>query len=192
MLADIVTKYIYYQESQPATPADMRESEILDSHFRESLVRVRELLLLTRHELRLRGPFDPLPFAALINACEGYFNDLYVVRQCALFYAADFVRAGDGAKKILGFRRDSIASMLTNLYVLSGALYAGSKVPVCFPQPPSPSSHILFFPFGFLFPPLPSSPLTSTQISLSLPTALPPQRCHRQKTPHRRHRRAGR
>lgn len=129
----MVAKYVYYEHSHPPTPTDVQQSESLESHLREGFIRIRQLLYLTPHELRLRGPFDPVPYLALIDACEAFFDDLITVRQAALFYAADFARRGDAARAMLGHRRDAVAAVLTNLYVLSGALRAGSKVPVSCP-----------------------------------------------------------
>lgn len=143
----MVAKYVYYEHSHPPTPTDVQQSESLESHLREGFIRIRQLLHLTPHELRLRAPFDPVPYLALIDACEAFFDDLITVRQAALFYAAEFVRKGEVARMVLGHRRDAVAAVLTNLYVLSGAMKAGSKVPVStasssiqtsFPDPQAP------------------------------------------------------
>ena len=144
----MVAKYVYYEHSHPPTPTDVQQSESLESHLREGFIRIRQLLYLTPHELRLRAPFDPVPYLALIDACEAFFDDLITVRQAALFYAADFVRRGEAARMVLGHRRDAVAAVLTNLYVLSGALRANSKVPVSL-LPPSfltPGSRPQFHP----------------------------------------------
>lgn len=86
---------------------------------------------LTRHEIRLRSPYNPLPYSALIDACERFFDYVIAVRQSSLFYHPHFVRDyPEAAARLLGYRRDAIASIMTNLYVLSGALRADRKVPV--------------------------------------------------------------
>lgn len=126
----MVARYVYYEHSHPPTPTDVQQSESLESHLREGFIRIRQLLHLTPHELRLRAPFNPVPYLALIDACEAFFDDLVTVRQAALFYSAEFVRRGEAARMVLGHRRDAVAAVLTNLYVLSGALRAGTKVPV--------------------------------------------------------------
>jgi hypothetical protein len=79
----------------------------------------------------LRSPYDPLPYSALIDACEQFFEYVVALRQSSLFYHPEFVRDNaEAAARLLGFRRDAVASILTNLYVLSGALRADRKVPV--------------------------------------------------------------
>lgn len=53
------------------------------------------------------------------------------LRQASLFYHPHFVSDNsDAAAELLGHRRDAVATILTNLYVLSGALRADRKVPV--------------------------------------------------------------
>jgi hypothetical protein len=87
---------------------------------------------LTRHEIRLRAPFDPLPYSALADACERFFDYLIAVRQAALFYNPGYIRDNPVAsEKLLGYRRDAVAAILGNLYILAGALRSQRKVPVC-------------------------------------------------------------
>ncbi|RYP50001.1 hypothetical protein DL769_011013 [Monosporascus sp. CRB-8-3] len=90
---------------------------------------------LTRHEIRLRAPFDPLPYSALIDSCEQFFEYVVALRQSSLFYHPHFVRDNaEAAAELLGHRRDAIATILTNLYVLSGALRSDRKVPKYLPS----------------------------------------------------------
>jgi hypothetical protein len=89
---------------------------------------------LTRHEIRLRGPFDPLPYSALADGCERFFEYLVAVRQSSLFFHPKFVRDNDEAvERLLCHRRDAVASILTNLYILAGALKSNRQVPVSIP-----------------------------------------------------------
>lgn len=86
---------------------------------------------MTRHELRPRAPFDPLPYSALAEACERFFEYLISVRQSALVYNPDYIRDNPvAAQKLLGHRRDAVAAILGNLYVLAGALQSQRQVPV--------------------------------------------------------------
>ncbi|KAI2628456.1 hypothetical protein GGR54DRAFT_587252 [Hypoxylon sp. NC1633] len=131
----IVSRYVYYEEGNEPTKEDILSSEILEGRLREGFVRLRQLLALTRHELRLRAPFDPLPYSALINACEHFFDYIVTARQASLFYHPHFIRDNtEFAADLLGHRRDAIATILTNLYVLSGALRADRKVPRYLPS----------------------------------------------------------
>ncbi|KAK6956590.1 hypothetical protein Daesc_001869 [Daldinia eschscholtzii] len=131
----IVSKYVYYEEGNEPTEDDIRASEILEGRLREGFVRLRQLLGLTRHEIRLRAPFDPLPYSALIDACERFFEYIVTARQASLFYHPHFIRDNtEFAVDLLGHRRDAIATILTNLYVLSGALRADRKVPKYLPS----------------------------------------------------------
>ncbi|KAK9793142.1 putative ER transporter 6TM N-terminal domain-containing protein [Seiridium cardinale] len=124
----IVSKYVYYEEGHEPTKADIEASEIMEGRLREGFVRLRQLLGLTRHEIRLRSPYDPLPYSALIDACEQFFEYVVALRQSSLFYHPQFVRDNtEAAARLLGYRRDAIATIMTNLYVLSGALRADRK-----------------------------------------------------------------
>lgn len=131
----IVSRYVYYEEGNEPTQEDIRSSEILEGRMREGFVRLRQLLGLTRHEIRLRAPFDPLPYSALIDACERFFEYVVTARQASLFYHPHFIRDNtEFAADLLGHRRDAVATILTNLYVLSGALKADRKVPKYLPS----------------------------------------------------------
>jgi hypothetical protein len=86
-----------------------------------------------RHEIRLRAPFDPLPYSVLINASERFFDYIVALRQSSLFYRPHFIGDdSEAAMDLLGHRRDAIASVLSNLYVLSGALRSNREVLVSY------------------------------------------------------------
>lgn len=131
----IVSRYVYYEVGDEPTKEDIQASEILEGRLREGFVRLRQLMGLTRHEIRLRAPFDPLAYSALIDACERFFEYTVTARQASLFYHPHFIRDNtEFAGELLGHRRDAIATILTNLYVLSGALRADRKVPKYLPS----------------------------------------------------------
>ncbi|KAL6404793.1 hypothetical protein AUP68_11624 [Ilyonectria robusta] len=132
---NVVANYVYFDEGEDPTPDDITRSEMLESRMREGFVRVRQLLVMTRHELRLRAPFDPLPYSALAGACERFFEYLIAVRQSALFYNPNYIRDNPvAAEKLLSYRRDAVASILGNLYILAGALRSQRKVPRYLPS----------------------------------------------------------
>jgi hypothetical protein len=86
---------------------------------------------LTRHEIRLRGPFNPLPYSGLIEGCERFFEYLVSLRQSSLFFHPYYISDNrQAAEDLLAYRRDAVATILMNLYVLAGALRADRKVPV--------------------------------------------------------------
>lgn len=43
--ADVVAKYIYFEEGKEPTPEDIVKSEILEGRIREGFVRIRQLLV---------------------------------------------------------------------------------------------------------------------------------------------------
>ncbi|KAJ9151173.1 Brefeldin A-sensitivity 4 protein [Pleurostoma richardsiae] len=130
----IVAKYVYYEEGENPTAEDIKRSEILERRIREGFVRIRQLMELTLHEIRLRAPFDVRPYSALADACERFFEYLVEVRQASLFFQPNFVGDEEIAARVLTYRRDAVASILSNLYVLAGALRAGRKVPRYLPS----------------------------------------------------------
>lgn len=135
MYRSIVAKYIYYEQGHKPTADDIQRSEILEGRLREGFVRIRQLMGLTRHEIRLRAAFDPLPYSALAESCERFFELLVAVRESALFFDPKFVRDNDEAiSALLNYRRDAVASVLTNLYIIAGALRANRKVPKYLPS----------------------------------------------------------
>ncbi|KAJ8130526.1 hypothetical protein O1611_g3102 [Lasiodiplodia mahajangana] len=131
----IISQYVYYEKGDAPTEQDIEASESLEGLLREGFVRLRQLLGLTRHEIRLRAAFDPLPYSALISACEQFFDHLITVRQSSLFYHPH--SSGDDSEAtmdLLSYRRDEIATVLTNLYILAGALRANRPVPKYLPN----------------------------------------------------------
>lgn len=130
-----VATYVYFEGGNEPTAADIQRSELLEGRLREGFVRIRQLLVLTRHELRLRAPFDPVPFSALTEACERFFEHLIAVRQSALFYNTGYIRDSPAAaERLLPYRRDAVAAVLANLYILAGALRSQRRVPRYLPS----------------------------------------------------------
>ncbi|ROT34848.1 hypothetical protein SODALDRAFT_317301 [Sodiomyces alkalinus F11] len=130
-----LSRYVYYDDEGQPTQEDIERSEMLEGRLREGFVRIRQILIMTRHELRLRAPFDPLPYSALADACEHFFGHLVSIRQAALYYNPGNIRSDDDiAARLLPYRRDAIASILSNLYILAGALKSDRKVPRYLPN----------------------------------------------------------
>ena len=131
----VVARYIYYTENNAPGPADIQRSEMLEGRLREGFVRMRQLLELTRHEIRLRAPFDPVPYSALIDACERFFEHLVEVRQSSIYFQPFMLARGAAAANALfEVRRDAVAVILFNLYALACALRADQPVPRYLPS----------------------------------------------------------
>ena len=130
----VVARYIYYVDHAPG-PTDIQRSEMLEGRLREGFVRIRQLLELTRHEIRLRAPFDPVPYSALIDACERFFEHLVEVRQSSIYFQPFMLaRGAEAANALFEVRRDAVAVILFNLYALASALRADQPVPKYLPS----------------------------------------------------------
>ena len=131
----VVAKYIYYTNDQEPGPEDVARSEMLEGRLREGFVRMRQLMELTRHEIRLRAPFDPLPYSALIDACERFFDHLVEVRQSSLYFKPHMLTSSPtSTSSLMGSRRDAVAVILMNLYILACALRTDRPVPRYLPS----------------------------------------------------------
>ena len=131
----VIAKYIYYAQGEEPGPKDIARSEMLEGRLREGFVRMEQLMELTRHEIRLRAPFNPLPYSALINACESFFEHLVQVRQSSLYFQPGMLASDPEAIASLAVpRRDAVAVILLNLYVLACALRANRPVPRYLPS----------------------------------------------------------
>ena len=131
----VIAKYIYYAQGQEPTQKDIARSEMLEGRLREGFVRMRQLMELTRHEMRLRAPFDPLPYSALISACESFFEHLVQVRQSSLYFQPGMLASDpDVIARLNVPRRDAVAVILLNLYILACALRADRPVPRYLPS----------------------------------------------------------
>lgn len=131
----VLSTYIYYEDGCLPTADDIQQSELLEGRLREGFVRIRQLLVLTRHEARLRAPFDPVAYSALAESCEQLFEHLIAVRQSALFHNARHLPDSTVAdEQLLSFKRDAVAAILANLYIFAGALRSHRKVPKYIPS----------------------------------------------------------
>lgn len=138
----IIAKYIYYSPSSPPSATDIARSEILENRLREGFLRMRQLLNLTRHEMRLRAPFNPLPYSALISASESFFEHLVQVRQSALYFQPSLLTSPSSSddnthelsSSLTAPRRDAVAVILLNLYILAAALRADRPLPRYLPS----------------------------------------------------------
>ncbi|KAL5352574.1 Zinc finger protein containing five transmembrane domains [Pseudogymnoascus australis] len=131
----VVAQYIYYEEGDEPTQEDITRSEMLEGRLREAFVRMRHLLALTRHEIRLREPFNPLPYSALIESCEAFFENLVEVRQFSLYFHPNYMSQNEVvSNELLPYRRDAVASILMTLYILAGALRGKRRVPRYLPS----------------------------------------------------------
>lgn len=84
---------------------------------------------------RLRAPFDVLPYRALTDASERFFDHLVEIRQSSLYFQPYMLAGTESAKEILiSVRRDAVAAILMNLYILAGALRAVRPVPRYLPS----------------------------------------------------------
>ncbi|KAI9794686.1 MAG: hypothetical protein M1833_007402 [Piccolia ochrophora] len=126
----VVARYIYYEDDEAPTKKDIERSEML-----EGFVRIRQLMELTRHEIRLRAPFDPTPYSGLITTIERLFDHLIEVRQSSLYFQPYMhAQSRTTATALLIPRRDAVAAILMTLYVLAGALRSARPVPRYLPS----------------------------------------------------------
>ncbi len=131
----VVAKYIYFSKGKEPGPEDIARSEMLEGRLREGFVRMRQLMELTRHEIRLRAPFNPLPYSALITACESFFEHLVQVRQSSLYFKPSTLASEPKTvSSLTAPRRDAVAVILLNLYILASALRADQPVPRYLPS----------------------------------------------------------
>ena len=150
----VVAKYVYPSGEEEAPKLkDIERSEMLEGRLREAFVRIRQLHELTRHEIvsrqafpnmgltnkcpsqRLRAPFDPRPYSVLIDTCENFFEDLIRVRQSSLYFQPMTLQASENVNQALFFyRRDAVATILMNLYILAGALKSDQPIPRYLPS----------------------------------------------------------
>ncbi|EWC48396.1 hypothetical protein DRE_02165 [Drechslerella stenobrocha 248] len=128
----VVAKYIYHDLDYMPSEADITESQIREAKLREGFVRIRELLRMTEHEPRLRERFDPTPYEHLIDSSEKFFDHIIDVRQASLYFRI----SGDRhmAQMMLSCRRDAVATILMNLWVLGGGLRANTPIPKYLPS----------------------------------------------------------
>ena len=132
----VIARYVYHARGQKPTPADIQRSEMLEGRVREGFVRIRQLMELTKHEIRLRAPFDAGPYALLISSLEQFFDNLVSIRQSSLYFETAMLNGADdlASQSLIPYRRDAVAAILMNLYVLAGALRSHREVPRYLPS----------------------------------------------------------
>ncbi|MCJ1399839.1 hypothetical protein MMC11_003042 [Xylographa trunciseda] len=131
----IVARYMYYSAGDEPGPSEIANSEMLEGRLREGFVRMRQLMELTTHEIRLRAPFDPVPYSALIEACERFFERLVDVRQSSVYFEPYMLAShAESDSTLLAARRNAVAAILMNLYTLAGAIRSNHPVPRYLPS----------------------------------------------------------
>jgi Fusaric acid resistance protein-like/Putative ER transporter, 6TM, N-terminal len=131
----VVSKYVYFLNEGTPNATDIERSEMLEGRLREAFVRIRQLLELTNHEIRLRAPFDSRPYRVMIDSCESVFNDLIKIRQFSLYFQPILGQSDAAANAaLLSYRRDAVASILMVMYTLAGALKTGRPLPRYLPS----------------------------------------------------------
>lgn len=151
-LSSGVFRYIYHDSNYIPSPEDIEISHIQEAKLREHCFRMRELAAMTAHEIvtgtpisplfydinslqRPRGPFDPTFYLEAIDSCERFLEHVVEVRQASLYFEPFLFRGDDDAtRNMLSPRRDSVASLLMNLYVLAGSLRSKRPVPRYLPS----------------------------------------------------------
>ncbi|KAF3929344.1 hypothetical protein AA313_de0210175 [Arthrobotrys entomopaga] len=128
----VVAKYIYHDLDYMPSEQDIIDSQIREAKLREGFVRIRELLKMTEHEPRLRERFDPTPYEHLVDSSENFFDRIIDVRQASLYFRI----SGDKymAQMMLSSRRDAVAAILMNLWVLGGGLRSKTPIPKYLPS----------------------------------------------------------
>ncbi|EPS40737.1 hypothetical protein H072_5369 [Dactylellina haptotyla CBS 200.50] len=128
----VVAKYIYHDLDYMPSEQDIIDSRVREAKLREGFVRIRELLKMTEHEPRLRERFDPTPYEHLIDSSEKFFDHIIDVRQASLYFRI----SGDKhmAQMMLSCRRDAVAAILMNLWVLGGGLRSKTPIPKYLPS----------------------------------------------------------
>ncbi|MCJ1387525.1 hypothetical protein MMC18_000368 [Xylographa bjoerkii] len=128
-------RYMYYSAGDEPRPSEIAKSEMLEGRLREGFMRIRQLMELTSHEMRLRGPFNPVPYSALIEACEQLFERLVDVRQSSVYFEPYMLAShAESDSTLLTARRDAVAAILMNLYTLAGAIRSNHRVPRYLPS----------------------------------------------------------
>ena len=93
---------------------------------------------------RLRAPFDPLPYSALISTLETLFEHLVQLRQSSLYFQPNLLTPDPSLISTLtSSRRDAVAVILMNLYILACALRRGTPVPRYLPGPAAARKKLL-------------------------------------------------
>ena len=76
-----------------------------------------------------------MPYSALISACESFFEHLIQVRQSSLYFQPTLLASdAEAVETLASVRRDAVAVILLNLYILACALRADRPVPRYIPS----------------------------------------------------------
>lgn len=131
----VVAKYIYHEVGKGPSAEDIKISRIQEEKLREGCLGMRELLDMTRHEIRVRSPFDSTPFSEAIDACERFLEHIIEVRQASLFFHPFvFADSPEITRAMMSVRRDAVAGILLNIYVMAGALRSKRPIPRYLPN----------------------------------------------------------
>lgn len=129
----VMGTFLYHDEMVPPTEGDYKKAIKIEKKMEKILDTCNELLKLTDHEPRLKGPF-PKEFYRSILASTHSLLDCMISLRVALMKMTPEVKKAVRNLDKNRHRRDMVASILLHFYTLSSSLKAKIPLPSYMPS----------------------------------------------------------
>ncbi|SCU98368.1 LAMI_0F14334g1_1 [Lachancea mirantina] len=132
----ITDRYLYRDANDDPTGLTLKFSTIREVRLSQSLTALRELLQSAENEPIYISNFKPLLYTQLMEACDYLLERMIAARISGRYFEVwDRDRDSETTRALLSLRRDSAASVIFVLYMLSNCFRSKNKVPKYLPNP---------------------------------------------------------
>ncbi|KDN43429.1 hypothetical protein K437DRAFT_225605 [Tilletiaria anomala UBC 951] len=126
------------EESRPLLAPDegsrqRDQFQPLELQLQVAIIRLEGLLVQTKHEPRLKGPFPIAKYKAMINSCQSILDKLHSMRCVTGRDAWHHLVRRDFVIPVNPYRREMVGNVLLYFYILGSAFHLKSPLPPYLP-----------------------------------------------------------
>ncbi|CCE66321.1 hypothetical protein TPHA_0P01630 [Tetrapisispora phaffii CBS 4417] len=132
----VTDRYLYRDSSDAPTELAIALSHIREIRLSQSIVAIKELLEKSKEEPIYIANFEPVKYTQILDQCN-YLIERIIEARISSTYFEVWDRDADPeiTRALLSLRRDSVASVILVLYILSNCFRSKNKIPRYLPNP---------------------------------------------------------
>ncbi|KAI8092100.1 hypothetical protein BDF21DRAFT_436776 [Thamnidium elegans] len=129
----IMGTFLYHDQGLFPTEDEFEEAQKMEHNLEKKLIACNELLQLTDHEPRLKGPFPKEFYKDILVSSHNLLDRMMSLRVCLTKMSPEVKHTVRRMDKYL-YRRDMVASILLHFYTLTASLKAKIPLPSFMPS----------------------------------------------------------
>ncbi|GAA5801193.1 hypothetical protein HPULCUR_006636 [Helicostylum pulchrum] len=129
----IMGTFLYHDQGLFPTEDEFEEAQKMEHNLEKKLIACNELLQLTDHEPRLKGPFPKEFYKDILVSSHNLLDRMMSLRVCLTKMSPEVKGTVRKMDKYL-YRRDMVASILLHFYTLTASLKAKIPLPSFMPS----------------------------------------------------------